>query len=93
MIATAATTMRPADSERAKAAWPALDDSLLVESAITLPVQINGKKRGEISVPVDLDKAGVEEVVLLETFVQNALSGKEPKKVVVVPGRIVNVVI
>ncbi|MEP0943946.1 MAG: leucine--tRNA ligase [Rhizobiaceae bacterium] len=74
-------------------AWPELDPEMLVESAITLPVQINGKKRGEISVPVDLDKQGVEEAVLSEHFVQSALSGKEPRKVVVVPGRIVNVVI
>ncbi|NKB51573.1 MAG: leucine--tRNA ligase [Rhizobiaceae bacterium] len=74
-------------------AWPELDESMLVEDAITLPVQINGKKRGEITVPLDLDKQGVEEAVLLEHFVQNALSGKRPKKVVVVPGRIVNVVV
>ncbi|MGI9364868.1 MAG: leucine--tRNA ligase [Rhizobiaceae bacterium] len=73
--------------------WPELDPSLLVESEITLPVQINGKKRGEISVPVDLDKEGVEDAVLQQAFVQSALSGKQPRKVVVVPGRIVNVVI
>ena len=66
---------------------------MLVEDSITLPVQINGKKRGEISVPVGLENSAVEEVVLSEHFVQNALSGKEPRKIVVVPGRIVNVVI
>lgn len=74
-------------------AWPLVDPDMLIESNITLPVQINGKKRGEISVAVDLDKQGVEAAVLSEAFVQSALSGKEPKKVVVVPGRIVNVVI
>ena len=73
--------------------WPELDESMLVEDSITLPVQINGKKRGEITVPVGMENQGVEEVVLLEHFVQNALSGKEPRKIVVVPGRIVNVVI
>ncbi len=74
-------------------AWPELDESMLVEESITLPVQINGKKRGEITVPQELDKQGVEDIVLLEHFVQNALSGKTPKKIVVVPGRIVNVVV
>ena len=76
-----------------QAPWPQLDESLLVESNIILPVQINGKRKGEISVPVELDKSGVEKVVLMESFVRSALSGKEPKKIVVVPGRIVNVVI
>ena len=73
--------------------WPELDPEMLVESYITLPVQINGKKRGKISVAKDLDKQGVEDAVLSEHFVQSALSGKEPKKLVIVPGRIVNVVI
>jgi leucyl-tRNA synthetase len=73
--------------------WPEVDESMLMESTITLPIQINGKKRGEISVPVDMDRSEVEKTVLLENFVQSALSGKQPKKVVVVPGRIVNVVI
>jgi len=76
-----------------QAPWPQLDESLLVESNIILPVQINGKRKGEVSVPVELDKSGVEKVVLMESFVRSALSGKEPKKIVVVPGRIVNVVI
>ncbi|MCJ8310592.1 MAG: leucine--tRNA ligase [Rhizobiaceae bacterium] len=74
-------------------AWPEVDPEMLVEANIVLPVQINGKKRGEVSVAADLDKQGVEAAVLSEAFVQSALSGKEPKKVVVVPGRIVNVVI
>ncbi|MEE9313881.1 MAG: leucine--tRNA ligase [Rhizobiaceae bacterium] len=73
--------------------WPETDKSLLEESTITLPVQINGKKRGDLEVAADLDKSGVEEEVLKLDFVQAALSGKTPKKVVVVPGRIVNVVI
>ena len=73
--------------------WPVLDESLLQESSITLPVQINGKKKGDLTVAIDLDKDGVEKLVLEQAFVQQALSGKQPKKVVVVPGRIVNVVI
>ena len=72
--------------------WPKTNESLLVESDITMPVQINGKKRGEITVPKDMDKESIEKHVLDQDFVQSTLSGKEPKKVIVVPGRIVNVV-
>ena len=73
--------------------WPTLDENLLQESTVTLPVQINGKKRGEIIVAIDLGKEDIEKAVLAEPFVEALLSGKEPKKMVVVPGRIVNVVI
>ncbi len=75
------------------APWPTIDESLLIESNITLPVQINGKKRGDLTIAADLDKAGIEEALLKLDFVQAALSGKTPKKLVIVPGRIVNVVI
>ena len=73
--------------------WPELDETMLEESSITLPVQINGKKRGEVTVPADMNKDDVETFVLDQEFVQSALSGKSPKKLIVVPGRIVNVVI
>ncbi|MEL6503238.1 MAG: leucine--tRNA ligase [Pseudomonadota bacterium] len=75
------------------ARWPNVEEELLTEDAMTLPVQINGKKRGEVTVAADLDKAGVEEAVLALPFVESALSGKPPRKLVVVPGRIVNVVV
>ena len=73
--------------------WPQVDRSLLEESAVTLPVQINGKKRGEITVAVDMSKDDVENHVLSQDFVQSAISDKQVKKVIVVPGRIVNVVV
>jgi leucyl-tRNA synthetase len=72
--------------------WPALEAELLVESTITLPVQINGKKRADVTVPRDAKNAEVEKTVLALEAVQRALEGKTPKKVIVVPGRIVNVV-
>ncbi len=75
------------------AAWPEADPYMLEESMILLPVQINGKKRGELTVAKDLDKDGVEKLVLEQDYVQSALSGNTPRKVIVVPGRIVNVVI
>jgi leucyl-tRNA synthetase len=76
----------------ATAPWPVADDTMLVEDSLTLPIQINGKRRGEITVAKDLDKAEVEKLALAHEAVQKALNGGAPKKVIVVPGRIVNVV-
>jgi leucyl-tRNA synthetase len=75
------------------AAWPQADESMLVDDTVTLPIQVNGKRRAEINVPRDMDKAEVEKTALAVQAVQNALNGATPKKVIVVPGRIVNVVI
>ena len=72
--------------------WPTLEPGLLIEDSITLPVQINGKKRADVTVPRDADKAEIEQAVLALEAVHRALEGKTPKKVIVVPGRIVNVV-
>ncbi|NSY40308.1 leucine--tRNA ligase [Leisingera sp. ANG59] len=76
----------------ATAPWPVADETMLVENTVTLPIQINGKRRGEIEVAKDLDKAEVEKLALAHEAVQKALNGGAPKKVIVVPGRIVNVV-
>jgi leucyl-tRNA synthetase len=72
--------------------WPTLEPELLVENTITLPVQVNGKKRADVTVPRDATNAEIEATVLALEAVQRALEGKPPKKVIVVPGRIVNVV-
>jgi leucyl-tRNA synthetase len=77
----------------AKAAWPVPDEAMLVEDTVTLPIQINGKRRDEISVPKDMPKEEVEKLVLENDAVKKALDGGSPKKLIVVPGRIVNVVI
>ncbi|WP_424943842.1 leucine--tRNA ligase [Aliiroseovarius crassostreae] len=77
----------------AQAPWPKADEAMLIEDTVTLPIQINGKRRAEISVPKDMDKAEVEKIALAEDAVIRALDGKTPKKVIVVPGRIVNVVV
>jgi len=77
----------------ATAAWPVPDPAMLIDDTVTLPIQINGKRRGELQVPPELDKAEVEERALAHAAVQKALDGGQPKKVIVVPGRIVNVVI
>jgi leucyl-tRNA synthetase len=73
-------------------AWPQLEADLLVENTITLPVQINGKKRADVTVARDAGKADIETAVLALDAVKKALEGKSPKKVIVVPQRIVNVV-
>ena len=60
---------------------------------MTLPVQVNGKRRAEISVPAGSDAATVEALVLADAAVQRALNGASPRKLIVVPDRIVNVVL
>ncbi|WP_170603224.1 leucine--tRNA ligase [Ruegeria arenilitoris] len=77
----------------ATAPWPKADEAMLIDDTITLPIQINGKRRAEISVAKDLDKVEVEKLALSTEAVQRALDGAVPKKVIVVPGRIVNVVV
>ncbi len=77
----------------ATAPWPVADEAMLVDDTVTLPIQINGKRRAEISVAKDMDKAEVEKIALSTEAVQKALDGNAPKKVIVVPGRIVNVVV
>ena len=66
---------------------------MLIDDEVTMPIQINGKRRAEISVPKDLDKAEVEKLALANDAVVKALDGAAPKKIIVVPGRIVNVVV
>lgn len=77
----------------ANAPWPVADEAMLVEDTITMPIQINGKRRAEIQVAADASKDAVEEMALALEVVQNALGGAAPKKLIVVPGRIVNIVI
>ncbi|PYE83669.1 leucine--tRNA ligase [Pseudoroseicyclus aestuarii] len=75
------------------AAWPVAQEEWLVEDSVTLPIQINGKRKSEITVPKDMAKDAIEALVLEEPAVQKALDGGSPKKLIVVPGRIVNVVV
>jgi leucyl-tRNA synthetase len=77
----------------ASAAWPEADPALLVDDTIVLPVQINGRKRAELTVAADTSEADIEAAVMILDAVQRALDGRKPRKVVVVPKRIVNVVV
>ncbi len=76
----------------AAAPWPELDRSLLVQNEITLPVQVNGRKRADVTVAAGADNATVEDAVRGLEPVIRALEGRPVRKVIVVPGRIVNVV-
>ena len=73
--------------------WPELEPALLVENTITLPVQVNGKKRADVTIARDANNSEIEAAVLALDAVKRALEGKRPKKVIVVPQRIVNVVV
>ncbi len=75
------------------ARWPEVDDGLLVENTVTLPIQVNGKRRSEIAVPKTASKDDVEAMALAEPTVSGFLADKSVKKVIVVPGRIVNIVV
>ncbi|MFP9139430.1 leucine--tRNA ligase [Devosia sp. XGJD_8] len=77
----------------ADAPWPEVDPALLVDDSVTMPIQINGKRRGEITVAKGLPAAEVETLVLSLDEIVRILDGKAPKKIVIVPDRIVNVVV
>jgi leucyl-tRNA synthetase len=73
--------------------FPVADEQYLVDDTIEIPVQVNGKVRGRIEVAADADQAACEAAALADEKVQIALDGAAPKKVIVVPGRMVNIVI
>ena len=73
--------------------WPGADPSMLVEDSITIAVQVMGKLRGTIEMPRDADKAAVEKSALALEQVQKIMNGAAPKRVIVVPNKIVNVVV
>ncbi|HRX40890.1 MAG TPA: class I tRNA ligase family protein, partial [Parvularculaceae bacterium] len=76
-----------------EAPWPKADPSLLVKDTAILAVQVNGKRRGEIEVPANADNASVEKAALSDADVLRHIEGKTVRKIVVVPGRIVNIVV
>jgi leucyl-tRNA synthetase len=76
----------------AHAPWPQPDAAFLHDERVTLVLQVNGKRRAEIEVAADADEATVRQAALACEPVQRHLDGREPRKVIVVPGRLVNVV-
>lgn len=75
------------------AKWPAVDPTLLIDTQIIVPVQVNGKKRAELHIAPDTPKDQIEAMALAQDGVKSQLQGKSVKKIIVVPGRIVNIVI
>lgn len=73
--------------------WPAFEAGLVTDEQIILPVQINGKKRGELTIDRNADQVAIEKAVLALDFVQSATGGNPPRKLIIVPKRIVNVVV
>jgi leucyl-tRNA synthetase len=74
------------------APWPSFDPALLVDDEVTIAVQVNGKLRDTLSAPRGLDKAAAEALALSSDKVQRQLEGASPRKVIVVPDRLVNIV-
>lgn len=81
------------DESLAYEPWPAYDESILAESTVEMPVQINGKVRAKIRVPSDADRSAIEEAALAESRVAELLDGKNLIKKIVVPGRMINFVV
>lgn len=77
----------------AETPWPVADRSLIVEDMVTLPVQVNGKKRAELTIARDAGQKDIEAAVMGLEAVQRACEDRTPKKVIVVPQRIINVVV
>ncbi|TRL37621.1 leucine--tRNA ligase [Rhizobium straminoryzae] len=77
----------------AEAAWPVFDPALVADNEVLLPVQINGKKRAELTIARDADQNAIQQAVLQLEAVQAALAGNPPKKIIIVPQRIINIVV
>ena len=75
------------------APWPEVDEAALVQDEIELVIQVNGKLRGNLRAAKDADKATLEQLALAHEAVQKQLAGGAAKKIIVVPGRLINVVI
>ena len=74
------------------APWPEVDPAMLVEDEVTLPIQVNGKRRSELTTAKDVSKEEVEKLALADEAIKRAIDGKTVRKVIVVPGRIINIV-
>jgi len=72
--------------------WPQADESLLANDTVTIAIQVNGKLRATVQLPRDIEQSAAEKAAMNDPAVQKALEGKAPKKIIVVPNRIINVV-
>ena len=91
-IAEEAWAARGSDGLIADADWPVVDPALLIDDEVTVAVQVNGKLRDTLTFPKGLDKEAAEAAALASEKIVRALDGKPPRKVIVVPDRLVNIV-
>ncbi len=91
-LAEEAWARRGRDGLIADAAWPVADPALLVEAQVTIAIQVNGKLKDSVEAPKGADRDAVEALVLGRAKIVRALDGKRPRKVIVVPDRLVNLV-
>ena len=73
--------------------WPVYDEALVVDETINVVIQVMGKKRDVLQVPAEADRATLEQLALASDNARRFMDGKEPRKVIVVPGRLVNIVV
>jgi leucyl-tRNA synthetase len=86
------SSLRPG-SDMLDQAFPQVDHSALVQDEIELVIQVNGKLRGNLTVAKTMDKATLEQLAVAHEAVQKQLAGAQPKKIIVVPGRLINIVV
>ena len=91
-VAEEAWAAKGFDGLIADAAWPEVDPKLLVEDEVTIAVQVNGKLRDTLTLPKDMVREDIEAAALAADKIARLLDGKPPRKVIVVPGRLVNIV-
>ena len=75
------------------ASWPKVDDSALEQDSLQMVIQVNGKLRSKIMVPVAADKQAIEKMALADETIQRYVEGKTIRKVIVVPKKLVNIVV
>jgi leucyl-tRNA synthetase len=73
--------------------WPEVDVEALTQEEVQLVVQVNGKLRAKIVVPIDTEKKSIEKAALAEENVVKFSKGKEVKKIIIVPNKLVNIVV
>jgi leucyl-tRNA synthetase len=73
--------------------FPAADERYLVDDTVEYPIQVNGKVRARITVPADATREQVHDLAMADDKVTSLINGATPKKVIVVPGRLVNIVV
>ena len=80
------------DRSIAYCAWPSFNEEYLLETSVEMAVQVNGKVRDRLQVPVDMDEADIERLALNSVNVKRHADGKNVKKVIVIPGKLINIV-